>query len=101
MRYKVFKELFQDTTNNITFYDPTSIKWKDFPWNNGFMIHQITKQEIEKPYLISYKYYKTVDYEDIILLLNDISNIWQVVPGKKIKIPTLENLTSFLLQIKQ
>lgn len=90
-----------DVTNNIQVYDPLTVDWSKFQWKNGFYIHKITIKEIEKPYLISYAYYKNIEYEDIILLVNNIQNVWEVVPGKELKIPKIDDIKNFILLNKQ
>jgi hypothetical protein len=99
MREKVQSTL--DITNNITIKDPTSILWSSFKWTNGYFSHKITKKEIERPYLISYAYYGIVDYWDIILLLNNISDIFEVIPESEIFIPKLVDLKTFILENKK
>lgn len=47
--------------------------------------------------MISYAYYGKVDYEDMILLVNNIDDPFALVPGTEIYIPTLANLQSFIL----
>jgi len=89
------------TTQDIDIYDPTSINWKTFSWSRGYYTHSLTEIEILKPYLISYSYYETVAYEEIILLLNGIQDIWAVVPGTEIRIPKLDDLRNFLIKNKK
>jgi len=89
------------TTQDIDIYDPTSINWKTFTWASGYYTHSLTEIEILKPYLISYSYYETVAYEEIILLLNGIQDIWAVVPGTEIRIPKLDDLRNFLIKNKK
>jgi hypothetical protein len=79
-------------------YDPTSVDFSKFEWTGGFYNHRLTQFEIEKPYLISLQYYGDISYEDIILLLNNISDIFEVPIGTLIKVPKIEDITSFLLK---
>ncbi len=78
-------------------YDPMSVNFSTFKWTNGYYNHRLTQREIEKPYLISLAYYGTVEYEDIILLVNNIPDIFDTPVGVQIKIPKLDDLKQFLL----
>ena len=95
MREKVQDIL--DSTDNIIIRDSTSIAWEDFKWTNGYYKHKISKPEIERPYLISQLYYGIVDYWDIILLLNNVEDIFEVVPYSELYIPKLEDIKQFIL----
>jgi hypothetical protein len=95
MRYLVQNKI--QSLNGVDIYDPTSIDWTSYDWTTGFFVHTITKFEILKPYLISYLYYNTTDYEDVILLLNNIDDIFELPVGTQIKVPILDNLKTFIL----
>ena len=53
-----------------------------------------------KPYYISYAYYGTTKYTDIILLLNNIMDIFETVPETILYIPKLEDLKKFIANNK-
>ena len=88
------------TESIMKYNNPCSCDWGSFPWTNGYFTHRISKREIERPYLISSQYYGTVDYEDVILLINNIAHIFDVVPGTELKIPKIQDLRKFLLDNK-
>jgi hypothetical protein len=93
MREQIFSII---QTEPEIIYDPTSVNFSKFQWTNGYYNHVLTQREIEKPYLISLTYYSTVDYEDIILLVNNIADIWKCAPGTSIKVPKIEDVKSFM-----
>lgn len=95
MREQIFKQITQISGTIV--YDPTNVDFSKFKYTNGYYNHTLAKREIEKPYLISLAYYGTVDYDDIILLVNNIANIWECAPGVQLKIPKLDDLKTFLL----
>jgi len=95
MREKLYSDLLTD--EHIIIKDSTTVDWRTFRWDNGYFVHHITVNEIFKPYLISYAYYGTIEYEDLILLLNNIQDPFEVVPEQTIYIPKLEDLKSFIL----
>lgn len=98
MRYLVESILFDDKEKNLTIYDSQSIDWLSFNWSNGYYPHKISSIEIQKPYLISYAYYGTVEYEDVILLLNGIEDPFELIPGKELMIPKVDDLKTFILK---
>lgn len=99
MRYNLYS-VFQEQ-DGVKLFNPSSLDLSTFNWTNGYYQHVLSKSDILKPYLISYSYYGTVEYEDIILLLNNIEDIFAIPPGTKIYVPTLENLQSFILLNRQ
>ena len=99
MREKVQSIL--DTTDNIIIRDPISVDWSTFKWSNGYYSHKISKIETQKPFLISAAYYGTVEYEDIILLLNNVSDPFEVIPESELKIPKLQDIKAFILLNKK
>jgi len=88
--------LEEDKVEGITLYDPTTIDWNSYDWTTGFYKHVVTKFNRIKPYMISYAYYGTVVYEDIILLLNHIEDPFELEIGTEIKIPKLQPLKEWL-----
>ena len=98
MRENIYKQ-FQ-TSDGTYIYDSTSVSWSKFDWANGYIKHYIASDEIAKPYLISYAYYGTIDYEDVLLLINNIANIFEVVPGMEIKIPFITDIKNFILKYR-
>lgn len=98
MKYKLYSILEKANENllEVDIYDSTTINWNDFLWSNGYYVHTLTKAEILKPYLLSYQYYGNSIYEDIILLLNEIEDIWNIPVGTEIKIPKIQDLKTFI-----
>lgn len=92
------RESLYDTIEelDVTIYDSRSIKWSTFTFDNGYYKHRITEYEILRPYLISSQYYGNVNYEDIILLINNIQDPFEIVVGTEIKIPKIEDIRSFI-----
>ncbi len=101
MRHQLMTVLTQDDGYGNTIHDSRSINWNKFIFPNGYLKHVIAKNEILKPYLISYKYYKTIIYEDFILLVNNISNPFDLREGIEIKIPKLDDIKAFVLENKK
>ena len=85
-------------TDPETIYDPMSVDFSKFEWNEGYYNHRLTQVEIEKPYLLSLQYYGSIEFEDIILLVNNIPDIFEVPVGTQVKIPKLNDISNFLLK---
>ena len=97
MRYKILKPM-KTLSDGSVVYDPTSIDWTKFKWAHGFYEHVITKQETEKFFRISGIYYGTYEYTDLIKLLNNIIDSFDIIPGSKIKLPKLEDIKQFIYE---
>jgi hypothetical protein len=100
MRDILYKTINIDADNSTTIdvFDPMSCDFSKFEWTNGFYLHKVTQKEILKPYVISDAYYGTSDYEDLILLINNIDDPFSMYPGVEIKIPKIEDLKVFILK---
>jgi len=96
MREKVQTILYTSPDGDVI-RDSTSIDWRKFEWTNGYYIHKVTKKEMQKPYLIAAAYYGDLEYEDIILLLNNVEDPFEMVPESEIYIPKLEDVKKFIL----
>jgi hypothetical protein len=96
MREKIQSILYTTPDGDII-RDSTSVNWKAFQWTNGYYVHKVSKKETQRPYLISQAYYGTVEYEDIILLLNNIEDSFEMTAEVEIYIPKLEDIKQFIL----
>ena len=96
MRHLIYDILYEDT--DYTIRDSRNIDWTKYDWSAGFVEHTMTDEDIMKPYLISERYYETTQYEDILLLLNNIEDVFALRPGVKIRIPDQDTLDNFILQ---
>jgi hypothetical protein len=98
MLEKIFKILSSDPE---IVYDSSSVDISTFEWKEGYYTHKISQREIEKPYLISLQYYGMVDYEDIILWLNNIPYVFDMIVETELRIPKLADLKKFILDHTQ
>lgn len=97
---------FEDTMKlmlkyeDVNVYDPTSISIDDFKWTQGYIKHKLTRQEIIKPYLLSYIYYGDKELWYYILLLNKVVDIEDLVVGSELWIPQKSELNKYILDNK-
>lgn len=94
LRYSMMDEI--EEINDVVIKDSTTLDVSDFKFTNGYYLYSLNKEDKIKPYRISYKHYGTVAYENIILLLNNIKDIWELPVGTDLKIPKLEDLKAFV-----
>ena len=103
IRYIVMKELTQNITeelNMFTIHDPLSIDWSTYNFSGNEEIYMLGEEDIKRPDLLSYKFYNTVIYQNIIFILNNIGDILNTPSKTQIKIPKIEDLKTFLLKNK-
>jgi hypothetical protein len=90
-----------EESNDVTILNPLSINWSSYKWEEGYFPHKLNIHEILKPYMISFNYYGTVEYEDALLALNGIADIFELKPGAEIRIPKINELKFFIFQNKK
>ena len=94
MKEKIYSIL--ETSDGVDILDSQDVDWSSFEFTNGYYTHHVTEHECLRFYLISSAYYGTVDYEDILLLVNNIEDPFEMVIGSEIKIPKLQDIKSFI-----
>jgi hypothetical protein len=94
LRYTMMN-ILDDTTEDIL-YDPTTLDVSKFKFKNGYYPHTISQRDKERPYKISSTYYGTTVYDNLILLINNVRDIWDLPVGTELKIPKLEDLKSWI-----
>jgi len=99
MRYNLLEK--NKTEYGIDIYKSTTIPWNEFEFSKGYKKHILTVNEVLKFYLVSWKYFSTVDYEDLLLLINGIDDIFTVLPGTEIKIPYYDDINAFIIKYKK
>ena len=90
-----------DSSNGVEIYDPFSFDVSDFQWKEGYETHLVTQWDVFKPYRISRLYYDTTEYTNIILMLNNVGDSFELKPGFKMYIPNLAELRRYLLTKKK
>lgn len=57
--------------------------------------YTLTENDIKRFDILVYRYYGSSDYKDLILWLNNISNIDEISPGFKIFLPIKKDIENF------
>lgn len=84
------------TSTGVDLYNLTKINWRKFNPLNPIRYHYVSSDELDRPYLISYKEYSSVDYEDLILMVNKIIDPFSLFIGQKLQIPKLQDILDFI-----
>lgn len=95
-RYLVIKESEEHSDTNGNFYpDIFSIPINNFKPQKAPQIYTLSERDIYRFDLLIFNYYKDSNYDDIILMLNNIEHISDVEPGTKILLYDVEDINSF------
>ncbi len=93
----------KDSPTEIDAYGNSYPDVMTFPVNK-FIYHEIplsiklTKIDIERIDLLSYAYYETSDYTDILLWLNNIASVHDLEVGQDFIIPEANDISRFYLE---
>jgi|SRR5271157_2122679 len=101
LRYKLMETINHDIPDDIAMFsiqDPLSIDWLSFQFTGNEQKYSLTQNDIDRPDLLSYTFYGTCDYQDIIFLINNIGNLFDLIPKTIILIPDIKDLKNFMLQ---
>ncbi|MNR17208.1 hypothetical protein D3C85_1338540 [compost metagenome] len=66
----------------------------------SFTYHTIEPSEHHNPALISFNMWRTTAWWRVVMVYNNIDDLWDVVEGLRIKIPDVNELTTRLQKIK-
>lgn len=94
MRYDLLEKIEEE--DDIEIYDLYEINWDELEYSGEIKKHEVIKQETIKPWYISYNEYGTVEYEDLLFLINNVENPLEMIPGLKLNIPTFQDIQKFV-----
>lgn len=95
MREKVLPEI--EISEDIKIYR-NNIPWQSFPFNQGYRIHYMTDIDKLRSWNVSVLWYNSVDYDDILFLINNVQDPWNMPDGYELKIPFKQELDIWLQQ---
>ncbi len=98
MRYDFLKQI--GGSEGVEIHNLTDTNWTEFKFYNGFIPHTVTDEEIIRPDLISHEHFNTSYYLDIILLINNIKNPFELKIGMMLKIPKYIDIKTFISEYK-
>jgi hypothetical protein len=101
LKYELMEKVetdIPDALENITIHDPLTVDWGDFKFTGKEQNKVLTKFEIERPDMLSYDFYLTVVYQDIIFLVNNLGDIFETPVKTIMKMPRVEDLKQFIFE---
>ena len=87
-----FLESIKTPTQDIIYYDVFSPKWTGFNYTLNTIEHTLTASECDRFYLVSQRYYASVEFADILFLINGLTDPFSLKPGIKLTIPVFDDI---------
>lgn len=97
-RYMTIKESNQINKNGNKYPDIMSFPIESFKFTDTEKEYILSETDIDRFYMVCYKYYGIPYYDDIVLWLNNIDSIHNVSPGRKILLPSKRDLDRFVIK---
>lgn len=86
----------QITKNDIDIYDLLALNWNNFKFKRGIKKYILTSEDIEKFYNVVNSEYGTLFNEDLIYMINGISDPTDLKSGQEIILPNIQDINDFL-----
>jgi hypothetical protein len=100
-RYLLTKDSIATNEFGQAYPDIVSFPINKFVYSQDPTVIQLTTADCQRFDLVSYAYYDTSDYTDLLLLLNGKNSFHDLVPGDEIKIPIIDDVNSFYLRFQR
>ena len=94
VRYNLYKIIQRE--HDIDIRDVANNIWSKFEFLNGYYTHVVTLDETQRSYLISEKWFSSVEFDDLILIINNIENPFTLRPKQVLKIPKEVDIRKFI-----
>jgi len=105
VRYNWLKKIGSITspvdTTPIFIYDVLNVDWSSFEFTNGYIVYKLTAIDVQRPWMITDRFYGSPQYEDLVYLVNHIENPLDLVVGQELKIPGVVDIVTFLNKVQQ
>ncbi len=93
---KLLEEIYDlEDKDTINYFDILNTDWSKFEYNFPFTEHFLDKEEVNKFYLVSQRYYNTVDFEEPLYYLNQLESPFELKVGTSIKVPDIRDWNTF------
>ena len=97
-RYKRTKIYDTAIVDGITERDLLLNKFRDFKFIRQPIFYTIREEDVQRPDLISFKFFNKKNYWWIILSVNNIGDVWnELIVGETLKIPHKLDIEDFFL----
>lgn len=94
IRYNYLNLEFQK--NGINFYDITQFDWNEFQFKRGFKTYKLSKEDVNKFYMVCKNEYDNMFIEDLIYYVNKIDDPTELEEGMEIILPKFEDINDFI-----
>jgi hypothetical protein len=94
-RYDLMTESCEVADDGTKYRDICSAPLRKFVFSEAPTDYYLTEKDIERIDLLVYRYYGVCEFDDILLWLNGISNIYDCEAGDKILIPAKADMENF------
>jgi len=95
--YLTIKASDQVDTFGNQYPDIMTFPVNSFRYYNNPLVVTLTSADCFRFDLLVYAYYKTSDYTDLILWLNNLSSVHDLVAGNELTLPDPDDITKFYL----
>lgn len=62
---------------------------------SNFHIYDVSLDEVNDPFLLSYRIYNTYKHYDVVLIACGVNGIWEPLPKKRIVLPLISHVLAF------
>ena len=99
-RHKFIDIFINNSTPEVDF-DSVGLYFEHFKMKHEYSIYTVTKTDLKRPDIISFKAYRKVDYWWIIMRVNNIDDVWNDMNmGDELVIPAFRDIEDFYLAVK-
>ena len=99
IRFQVMEKVtvgISEDLQEMEIYDVLSVNWAKFRFDGDELLYELTQEDVNRPDILSIKQYGTVDYQNIIFLINNIGDLLNLTIGEKIRLPKIQNIRQFM-----
>jgi len=97
-RYDLMKQSNTSDGEGSFYPDPLSLPLNKFKVSKSVLEYNLKEKDIVRPDILFYKAYGSVEYYEIVFLLNNIGYIDEVEPDTTILLPDRTDIEEFVLE---
>lgn len=97
-RYMTLSESDQINKSGNKYPDLMSFPIDRFQYTDTEKEYILSETDLDRFYMVCYRYYGVPYYDDIVLWLNNIDSIHDVEPGRTVRLPSRRDLDRFMVK---
>lgn len=94
-RYDLAQNSTTQSDEGTYYKDIFTIPIQKFQYTESFLEHDLSTQDIERVDLMMHRKYRLSEFDDLVMLINNIGFIYEEEVGDQIQLPSLNNLDNF------